>query len=112
MDSANNSTSQTQKEGNITGILEDGPIRQALRERKVLKRSPTELLFQGILDRIRSAIAEEKEAIDDYAELENKLRAEGFNIDADTVKEIRSDEQDHLIKFQEMLRIEEMQRRA
>ena len=83
-------------------ILDDGPIRRALRERKVLKRSPTELLFHGTLDEVESAVSEEKEAIDNYATLENKLSAKGLVSDAEIVKEIRSDEQDHLIKFTAM----------
>ena len=84
----------------MVNILENGPLRKFLRERS--RRSPPELLFQGTLDEVTAAIAEEKEAIDDYAELENKLRAKGLASAADIVKEIRSDEQDHLIKFQSM----------
>jgi len=61
------------------------------------------VLFKGTLDEVISAIAEEKEAIDDYAELENKLRREGLTTDADIVNEIRNDEMDHRVKFEEML---------
>jgi len=62
------------------------------------------VLFKGTLDEVIAAIAEEKEAIDDYAELENKLRREGLTSDADIVNEIRGDEMDHRVKFEAMLK--------
>jgi hypothetical protein len=53
-----------------------------------------------IQQEITAAIAEEKEAIDDYADLENKLRKAGLNSQADIVNEIRNDEIDHKKKFE------------
>jgi len=62
------------------------------------------VLFKGTRDEVIAAIAEEKEAIDDYAELENKLRREGLTSEADIVNEIRNDEMDHRVKFEAMLK--------
>lgn len=91
----------------VAGILEDGPLRKALRGTRLLE-APT--LFRGAIEGdVMSAIAEEKEAIDDYADLESKLRRAGDNTNADIVKEIRNDELDHREKFQRML--ERMQAR-
>jgi len=53
-------------------------------------------------DEIDAAIAEEKEAIDDYTTLESHLRARGLIFEANIVHEIRSDEIDHRSKFQVM----------
>jgi rubrerythrin len=64
----------------------------------------TPLLFKSVKDEVKAAVFEEKEAIDDYAELENKLRKAGLISNADVVNEIRSDEVDHLAKFEMMLR--------
>lgn len=61
-------------------------------------------LFKGLHDEVKAALAEEEEAIDNYAELENKLRNAGFNEDADIVHEIRGDEIDHRAKFEVMLK--------
>lgn len=62
-----------------------------------------EMLYKSLRDEVLSAIAKERDVIDDYAELENKLRENGLTHDADTVNEIRNDEMDHRIKFQVML---------
>lgn len=56
------------------------------------------------LDMIEAAIPEEKEAIEDYTNLENRLRSEELTDDADTVKEIKNDETDHKAKFEAMFR--------
>ena len=58
------------------------------------------LYTETIKQEITAAIAEEKEAIDDYADLENKLRKAGLNSEADIVNEIRNDEMDHKKKFE------------
>jgi rubrerythrin len=50
-----------------------------------------------------SAIFKEVDAIDNYAEIINKLRAEGRAVDADIVAEIRDDEIDHKAKFEAIL---------
>ena len=63
-----------------------------------------ELLFKSTPEQVVAAIAHEKEAIDDYAELEARLRAEGKTAEADIVHEIRNDELDHLDKFVAMLK--------
>ena len=60
------------------------------------------LYVNTILGRIDNAAGKEKDAIDDYAELENDLRAKGLNAEADVVHEIRDDEIDHLQKFEAM----------
>jgi rubrerythrin len=74
------------------------------------------LYTNTVLDRVDAAIPEEKEATDDYAELENQLReaaamaeksgnhdkAVFLSSAADTVSEIRTDEMDHLAKFLQM----------
>ena len=52
---------------------------------------------------ITAAIAEEKEAIDDYAHLENELRKAGLNSEADIVNEIRKDEMDHKKRFEALM---------
>lgn len=60
------------------------------------------ILFGGLEDRIKGAIAEEKEAIDDYAELENILNRAELSSQAFIVNEIRNDELDHRKKFEIM----------
>ena len=82
-------------------ILGEGPVRKRLRE---LRSPDIPLLFKGTISRVEQAIAEEKEAIDEYAELENQLRKEGDKAEADIVNEIRNDEMDHRVKFEQMLR--------
>jgi len=62
------------------------------------------LYTQTIQQEISAAIAEEKEAIDDYAQLENKLRQAGLSSQADIVNEIKTDEMDHKVKFEAMLK--------
>ncbi len=61
------------------------------------------LCFSGLHDRIQNAFDKEDDVIDDYAELENMLRKDGFTEDADIVNEIRDDEVDHRGKFIVML---------
>lgn len=61
-----------------------------------------EPFYKGLKDEVISAIAKEKDVIDDYGELENKLREKGLNYDAGIVTEIRNDEIDHLVKFEAM----------
>jgi hypothetical protein len=73
-------------------------------EHESVSSSETPLLFKETRDEIVAAVAEEKEAIDDYAELINKLRKAGLNSEADIVTEIRNDERDHKVKFEEMLK--------
>lgn len=86
----------------MAGILEDGPLRRILRGQTsdIDWRDEAEGTVESQVTR---AIAKEKEAIDDYAELEHKLRRVGLNGEADIVKEIRNDELDHREKFQRML---------
>jgi len=62
------------------------------------------LLFKSTIEQVVGAIAHETEAIDDYAELENRFRADGLTAEADTTNEIRNDEVDHLGKFMVMLK--------
>ena len=76
------------------------------------------LYMNTFLDRVDNAIGKEKDAIDDYAELENQYRdaaktaekagntelATKLRNQADIVKEIRDDEVDHLEKFTVMRR--------
>lgn len=56
------------------------------------------------LDMIGAAIPEEKEAIEDYTNLETQLRSEGLTDEAGTVNEIKNDEVDHKTKFEAMFR--------
>ncbi len=87
-------------------LIPEGPIRKILRTRQIRRSPPgTEipLMFTSTVDRIQSAINKEIDVIDDYAELENQLRSEGNNADADVVNEIRNDEIDHRAKFDVML---------
>jgi rubrerythrin len=62
------------------------------------------LEFNNIDDMIEGAIAEEKEAIDDYARIINRLDLIGFPKEAEIVKEIRDDEIDHRNKFEKMIK--------
>jgi hypothetical protein len=61
------------------------------------------MLYKGTLDEINEAISKEKDVIDDYAELENKLRTHGLDAEGDIVHEIRDDEIDHKRKFEAIL---------
>jgi len=72
-----------------------------LRERKGLLSQLGTLReeYGDLIYRVESAIAEEQEAIDHYAELINKLKANGLTVEADIVTEIRNDEIDHRGKF-------------
>lgn len=61
------------------------------------------LCFTGLHERVQSALAKEDDVIDDYAELENMFKEQGFQEDAQIVDEIRNDEIDHTRKFTVLL---------
>jgi rubrerythrin len=93
------------EEASKEGKTADQIIQAFTKEGLQIATEEVPLLYtKTITDRINAAIAEEKEAIDDYAELENQLREAGLSAQADIVNEIRFDEMDHKVKFEVMLK--------